>query len=264
MIPKTIHYCWFGGSPLPDLAVKCIESWRRYCPDYEIVEWNEESFNVDSLPYTAEAYARKKYAFVTDVVRLYALVNHGGVYMDTDVEVVKPLDALLSYDAVSGFETETEIPTGLMASVKDQPVMRMLLDEYNELHFVKPDGSTDETTNVIRITKSLTELGFVPDNQLQTVCGFTLLPKDYLCPKDYRTGEVVLTDRTLTIHHFNGSWMSEEDQYAKSLRLKAPKALPAKLRTAGSHCLAVLKFRGLFGFVSFLRQKIGNGNEHSE
>lgn len=115
MIPKKIHYCWFGGNPLPPLAVKCIESWKKYCPDYEIKEWNESNFDLNCNEYVREAYEAKKWAFITDVVRLYAMVTEGGIYMDTDVEVLRPLDDLLVYEAVSGFETKTRIPTGLMA-----------------------------------------------------------------------------------------------------------------------------------------------------
>ena len=122
MIPKTIHYCWFGGNPLPDLAVKCIDSWKKYCPDYEIKEWNEKNFNLDACPYVREAYEAKKWAFVSDYARLYAMVTEGGIYMDTDVEVLKPLDEYLDNLAFSGFQTEKEIPTGIMACEKGFPL----------------------------------------------------------------------------------------------------------------------------------------------
>ena len=119
MIPKTIHYCWFGGNPLPKLAKKCIKSWKKYCPDFEIIEWNEANFDISSAPlYVRQAYEAKKWAFVTDYVRLYALTSYGGIYMDTDVEVIKPLDFFLNHDAFSGFESEKSIPTGIMASKK--------------------------------------------------------------------------------------------------------------------------------------------------
>ena len=111
MIPKIIHYCWFGGKPLPELAQKCIASWKKYCPDYEIKEWNESNFNLNSCDYVREAYEAKKWAFITDYVRLYAMVTEGGIYMDTDVEVIKPLDPFLKHKAFSGFEDEVSIPT---------------------------------------------------------------------------------------------------------------------------------------------------------
>lgn len=207
MIPKVIHYCWFGRNPLPILAQKCIESWKKYCPDYEIKEWNEDNFPMDYNDYVKEAYEAKKWAFITDVVRLYALVTEGGIYMDTDVEVIKPLDGLLQYEAVSGFEPCSQIPTGLMASEAHQPLFEELLHDYDGVHFIKEDGTLDTTTNVKRITATCLKYGFVPNNQMQTVRGFTLLPSDFLCPKDYNTKKIHLTPNSLTIHHFDGSWL---------------------------------------------------------
>lgn len=208
MIPKKIHYCWFGRGKMPELALKCIASWKKFLPDYEIKEWNEDNFDLDMYPYVREAYDNRKFAFVTDVVRLYALYHEGGIYMDTDVEVLKPLDVFLVHDAVSGFESETQIPTGLMACRERHPLFKELLDEYNGLHFIKPDGSFDCTTNVVRITNTCLKHGFVQNNQLQTVAGFTLFPKDYFCPKSYVDGKIHLTENTVTIHHFAGTWQT--------------------------------------------------------
>lgn len=215
MIPKVIHYCWFGRGPMPKLALKCIESWKKYCPDYEIKEWNEDNFDLDLYPYVREAYDARKFAFVTDVVRLYALYHEGGIYMDTDVEVIKPLDSLLAYDAVSGFESPTQIQTGLMASRDGHPLFKELLDEYNGIHFVRPDGTLDITTNVIRISNTCREYGLRLDNTLQTVRGFTLLPKDFLCPIEHEGHRLVLTPNTLCIHHFAGSWVTGKALWKK-------------------------------------------------
>lgn len=220
MIPKIIHYCWFGNNPLPDLALKCIQSWEKYCPDYKIVEWNESNFDLDFNDYVKEAYQAKKWAFVSDVARLYALVNFGGIYMDTDVEVIKPLDDLLIYSAFSGFESETQIPTGLMACEKGNPLFQEFLHDYDGIHFIRNDGSYDLTTNVKKITDICLKYGLIQNNSLQTVNGFTLLPRDYLCPKDYKTKELLLTSNTYTIHHFDGSWLSEEDIYSEKLKNK--------------------------------------------
>lgn len=224
MIPKKIHYCWFGGNPLPELAKKCIASWKKYCPDYEIVEWNESNFDIHCCDYVREAYAAKKWAFVSDVARLYALVNHGGIYMDTDVEVIKPLDDILCYEAVSGFEAETRIPTGLMACREGQPLFEELLREYDDIHFLREDGSCDMTTNVTRITNACLKYGLRLDNTLQTVNGFTLFPCDYFCPKDCRTLETKLTPNTYVIHHFDGSWVSPKSRVRKIVkRILGPK-----------------------------------------
>lgn len=220
MIPKIIHYCWFGGNPLSELAEKCIESWKKFCPDYEIKEWNESNFDINYCAYVSEAYEEKKWAFVSDVARLYALVNEGGIYMDTDVEVIESLDSLLQYHAVSGFETDTAISTGLMGCEKDNPMFKELLNEYNHIHFRLQDGSLDTTTNVVRITNSCLNYGIMLNNTKQTINTFTLLPKDYLCPKDHITGEIHLTNNTLTIHHFNGSWLSDKEKFQAELTRK--------------------------------------------
>ena len=164
MIPKTIHYCWFGGNPLPDLAIKCIKSWKKYCPDYEIIEWNEKNFDLQYNTYVREAYEAKKWAFVSDVARLFALVNYGGIYMDTDVEVIKSLDDLLLYQSVSGFESETQIPTGLMACEKGNRMFQEFLNDYEGKHFIRDDGSLDLTTNVTYITNICLKHGLIPNN----------------------------------------------------------------------------------------------------
>ena len=217
MIPKVIHYCWFGGNFLPELAQKCIESWKKYCPDYEIKRWNETTFDIHSNAYVEEAYEARKYAFVTDYVRLYALYHEGGIYMDTDVEVLKPLDDLLGYEAVSGFETESRIPTGLMASREGHPFIKELLADYDDIHFKRVDGTLDMTTNVTRITEHCLRYGLQLNNTLQTVNGFTLLPKDYLCPGEQVGRRLILTDNTLCIHHFAGSWLPKKQQWKKTI-----------------------------------------------
>lgn len=245
-IPKIIHYCWFGRNPLPELAQKCIESWKKYCPDYEIMEWNEDNFPLDFNDYVKEAYEAKKWAFVSDVARLYALVNYGGIYMDTDVEVLKPLDEFLSLDAFSGFESSGYIPTGIMASKKEHPTFVELLNDYNGVHFVKEDGTLDLTTNVIRITNVCLKYGLVLNGERQTVAGFTFMPCDYFCPKDYNTKELHLTENSYTIHHFDGSWLSEEVKYAKSLLQKYKKRKPKGLWYRVAYYKAASKYRGFF------------------
>lgn len=219
MIPKKIHYCWFGRGSMPELSKKCITSWRKYLPDYEIIEWNEDNFNLDEFPYVRQAYSAKKYAFVTDVARLYALFHHGGIYMDTDVEVLKPLESLLVYDAVSGFETTNMIPTGLIASQKGSEIIGELLGDYKNREFVRSDGTLNITTNVIYITETLKKYGLRLDNTFQTVGGFTFLPSEYLCPKSVKDGKIYLTDNTLTIHHFAGSWHNPWRNRARNMIL---------------------------------------------
>lgn len=248
-IPKKIHYCWFGGNTLPELAQKCIASWKRYCPDYEIIEWNEHNFDINCNNYVREAYEAKKWAFVSDVARLYALVHEGGIYMDTDVEVIKPLDSLLEYEALSGFESQTRIPTGLMACREGQKLFQEFLNEYKDIHFIQPDGRVDTTTNVTRITNICLKYGLQLNNTQQTVAGFTLLPLDYLCPKDFETGVIHLTKNTFCIHHFDGSWLSEEEKYSFRIQKKLADVVPISISGYLAKVLGIIKYRGLYSAI---------------
>lgn len=207
-IPKKIHYIWLGRGEKPELAKKCIESWKEILPDYEIIEWNEDNFDINQNQYLKEAYENRKYAFASDYIRVHVLYNYGGIYMDTDVEVLKPLDDFLDLPAFSGFESNNNIPTGLMASQKGNKWMKLLLDDYNDLKFVKDDGSLDLTTNVVRIT-DITEKNykFVRQSSYQDLKDVVFFPADYFCPKNCVTGVIELTDNSHTIHHFNGSWL---------------------------------------------------------
>lgn len=206
MIPKIIHYCWFGNNPLPKLAEKCIESWKKHLPDYELYLWNEKNFDVNSVPYVKEAYELKKYAFVTDYVRLFALLHQGGVYMDTDVEVIKNLDSFLNLPAFSGFETDIYVPTGIMASEKGGEWVKEQIQYYSGRNFLKPDGQPDMTSNVLIISKIMSDNGFVLKNGYQVYKNcMHIFPKDYFCPKS-GTGTITLTKNTHCIHHFASSW----------------------------------------------------------
>lgn len=224
-IPKIIHYCWFGGNPLPEDAVQYIQSWRKYCPDYKIIEWNETNFDLDSVPYVKEAHETKKWAFITDYVRLYALNEMGGIYMDTDVEVLKNFDVFLDNEGFSGFERADAIPTGIMAAEKGNPFIKELLREYDGLHFCRSDGTLDLTTNVTRITNCALKHGLELNNCKQKFWHFTVYPKDYFCPKDYVTGEIVLTENTYTIHHFSGSWHSPRQKKWQSFEKNIAKKI---------------------------------------
>lgn len=225
MIPKIIHYCWFGGNPMPKMARKCIASWKRYCPDYKIVEWNETNFDINFCDYVCEAYEAKKWAFVSDVARLYALVNYGGIYMDTDVEVLKPLDDLFEYEAVSGFEAKDKIAAGLMTCCKEHPMFKEFLNEYSSIHFIKMNGEFDLTTIVTRITNICLKYGLQLNNQKQIVNGLTLFPTEYFYPKDCCTGALSLTSSTYAIHYYEGSWLP----FSSKVKVKLKQFLGPKL-----------------------------------
>ena len=168
-IPKIIHYCWFGRNPLPSLAIDCIASWKKYLPEYQIMEWNEDNFPFHEYRFAQEALDARKFAFVSDVCRLYALKKMGGVYMDTDVEVIQSLNPFLSHTAFSGFENDDFVPTGIMASESNGIWVSELLDYYTDRSFVRLDGSFDTVSNTYIITQLMLEKGFVMNNLFQEI-----------------------------------------------------------------------------------------------
>jgi len=230
-IPKVIHYCWFGGNPLPPLAQKCIASWKKYCPDYTIIEWNEKNFDFKCNQYVYEAYHAKKWAFVSDYTRLYVLNEYGGVYMDTDVELLKNIDPFLKHIAFSGFESSNCIAAGIIGSVKDNSWLKMLLSYYNDRHFIMEDSSYDLTTIVITISQ-LTKAAYNIDfnNSLQvTSDGLALYPKDYFYPKEFETGKTMITQNTYAIHYYDASWVSKKRKIRHFFSSKLKKLIGKEL-----------------------------------
>ena len=211
-IPKILHYCWFGGKPKPPLAEKCIRSWRKFCPDFEIREWNESNFDLEQVPaYVRQAYEAGRWAFVTDYVRLRALTEVGGVYLDTDVEIVRPLDPFLKHEAFAGFEHLERVQTGVLACRKGFPLFQEFLAYYDTAVFRRPDGSMDTTTNVEILTGICRKKGLVFNDAFQVVDGLAVYPREVFCPVDYDTMKLKKTRKTVTIHWFSGSWQTQED-----------------------------------------------------
>lgn len=207
-IPKKIHYCWFGGNPLPDLDKNCIETWKKFCPDYEIIRWDESNYDITKNKYMMQAYEKKKWGFVPDFARLDIIYNEGGIYLDTDVELVKSLDELLKYEAYMGFEEGTYINPGLgFGAIKEQKEIKKLLSIYDNLEFINENGSINEIPSPIMNTNFLVSQGAIMNNTIQEINGMTLLPKDYLAPLSYDTGKLELTENTYSIHLYNMSWM---------------------------------------------------------
>ena len=211
-IPKIIHYCWFGNGEKSKLANKCMESWRVKLKNYEIIEWNEKNFDINCNKYVKEAYYAKKYAFVSDYVRLFALYNYGGIYLDTDVEVIKSLDEFLIHEAFAGFESEKEVQTGLMACKKGNKLFGEFLKQYEDRTFVKEDNIYDLTPNVVKLTEICEKYGLEKNNKLQIVNGLTIYPKTYFCPLNFNSDKSDFSSDTHLIHHFAGSWISEEEK----------------------------------------------------
>ena len=225
MIPKVIHYCWFGRGEKPALALKCIESWKKFLPDYEIKEWNEENFDVNIIPYTAEAYKAKKYAFVSDYARFWVLYNYGGIYFDTDVEVIKPMDDIIERGAFMGIEVEAKgttppaVAPGLGLGINPGlGLYKEILDYYTPLHFILEDGSYNQVTVVRHVTKVLEENGLKPTNELQEVAGVWIYPRDYFNPLDDFMGKLNITANTRTIHWYSRSWSDSPSLKIKLMR----------------------------------------------
>ena len=209
-IPKVIHYCWFGNGKMPALAEKCIKSWKKYCPNYDIICWNEENFDLMQNRYMREAYEAGKWAFVSDFARLKILYDHGGIYLDTDVELIKPLDSLLEDQGFMGFDEKGIVATGLgFGAEAGNEIIGALLKDYEDLPFVLPDGSFDLTPCPDRNTSALMRLGMDTKNTDQVFMGMRFLPREYLCPMDYYTGKKTITKNTYSIHHYHASWTSK-------------------------------------------------------
>ncbi|QWT54350.1 glycosyl transferase [Eubacterium sp. MSJ-33] len=219
-IPKKIHYCWFGGNPLGKTELKCIESWKRYFPDYEIIEWNESNYDVNSCDYIKEAYENKKWAFVSDFARFDILYQYGGVYFDTDVEVIKSFNDILKYGSFMGCEidggndnTKIAVNPGLgIAAHGGHSIYREFLELYEMRHFCDASGSIDTTTVVEYMTNLLVKHGLKNDKGIQEIEGIKIYPKEYFNPYDSRTGEIHCTDRTYSIHHYTASWTTKRNK----------------------------------------------------
>ena len=216
-IPKKIHFCWFGNNPKGDLIEKCIQSWRKKCPDYEIIEWNEKNFDISINEYCKEAYENKCWAFVADFARLWIIYNYGGIYLDTDVELLKNLDDFLEFDSFFCYENETYINTGLgFGATKNNNVVKIMLDEYQDIHFVN-NGELDKTPCPVRNTNSIKKYMDIDikDKQMTIKNNNVILCKDFFCPLDYDSKKLNITDNTYGIHWYNESWLSSSKKKRK-------------------------------------------------
>ena len=222
MIPKVIHYCWFGGSPIPDSSQKCISSWKKYFPDYEIKQWDETNFDFNSCNYVKEAYQAKKWAFVSDYARFWILYNYGGIYFDTDVEVIKPFDDILISGSFMGEEISAadsnneeqedifRVNAGLgIGAESNTSLYKEILDYYKGEHFINNDGTENHETVVTRVTNILLRYGFKGNGAIEDIDGFRFYPPEYFSPINYKTSVITITANTHSIHHYTGSWQTE-------------------------------------------------------
>lgn len=231
MIPKVIHYCWFGGKPLDEMGRNCKKSWEKFFPDYEIIEWNESNFDVNCCDYIKEAYQCKKWAFVSDYARFKILYEHGGLYFDTDVEVIRDFSEILKTGAFMGAETlkekenngirtkHLEVAAGLgLAAEKGSAFCREVMEHYEKSCFIsKETGQQDFTTVVERVTELLIRHGLKHSLEIQKIEGITIFPPEYFNPMDMSTGKIHITENTYSIHHYAGSWCSGTQKIHKIL-----------------------------------------------
>ena len=222
MIPKTIHYCWFGRNPKPALFQWCIASWKQHCPDYEIIEWNEDNFDLSQNNYVQEAYEAKKWAFVTDYARLWVIYNYGGIYLDTDVEVIKSFDDLIDEPAFFGLEDTKCIASGLgFGAEKGNSVVGAMLRDYNDIHFKQADGSLDLTACPIRNTASIAHLlpQNITGNEIVHIPDAVIYPPEWFCPLSADGSKMKKTANTHSIHWYSATWLSEDQMVVHKYRI---------------------------------------------
>lgn len=239
---KKIHYCWFGGNEKSPTIKKCIESWKKYFPDWEIIEWNESNFDVNCNLYVRQAYEAKKWAFVSDYARFWVLQKYGGLYFDTDVEVVKPFDDILDNDAFVGFENDKFVNPGqvLYSKMPEHSIIKQTVAWYDSARFLDDNGERIKINVCGIFTNILKEYGFKPDGSLQNCGGIILYPKDYFCPFDDATGLLHKTENTYSIHWYDKSWMPK----SKIIRNKITRIIHRWFGTDIKNKIKKLFFRG--------------------
>lgn len=271
-VPKRIHYCWFGRQPLSVDAQAMIATWRRFCPDYEIIEWNESNFDISGSVYARDAYAARKWAFVSDYVRLRVLYEYGGIYMDTDVEVVRPFDDLLKHEAFMCFEG-TEVSIGTFGIEPHHPLTQELLKWYDTARYVPPEQGGQVVTNLQIVTRVLHERYGLQLNGRRQVVGHDIVvyPMDYFIAKIYQLGWICPTENTYAIHHYAASWVSDSDRlqaqvYREQLQKAVKDVLPLLMKYAGIR--TAYKQKGLAGAMAKVISSVarhlcaGGGHHH--
>lgn len=224
-IPRILHYCWFGRGPKPGKVLKCMQSWTKHLGDYRVIEWNEDNFDIQLNRYVKEAYDAGKFAFVSDVARLHALYRYGGVYLDTDVEVIRPLDRFLHHDAFSGYEDDVHLQSGTMGAVPGHDWIKELLDYYDGRPFRLPDGTCDTTTNTAVISRICRSRGLRQDGTYQELAsGVVFYPRTFFSPYDYINGGNYISEDSYTIHHFAQSWLPAHVRARSSLKRMVSRA----------------------------------------
>lgn len=228
MIPKIIHYCWFGRSDIPNSLKKCIQTWKQFMPEYQIIRWDETNFDINSITWTKQAYEEKKYAFVSDYVRLKVLYKYGGIYLDTDVKLIMSLEKFAKYKAFTGFESRDKLTSAVIGAEPGFELIKEFILYYKERQFILPDGSTNKEANVVMLTEVCKKYGLKLDNSEQEILGMHIFPRTYFCPLDFYMNKS-FTDKTHAIHFFKASWLDEDTKKHINLERGAVYKLKSKL-----------------------------------
>lgn len=223
---KIIHYCWFGEGEKPKLTQKCIETWKKFLPDYKIIEWNEKNFDVGCCRFVKEAYEARNFAFVSDYARAKALYENGGIYFDTDVEVLKSFDRFLSDEFFVGFEEKAFVGTCVMGAQKGTSILKEYMSHYENAAYLNEDGTKYSDTNVLLLTRLLEEKGLERNDKEQTVDGYIkVYPRTFFSPYDYINGINYITDDSYSIHHFTLSWLPKSTRIKTGIKRKIIKII---------------------------------------
>lgn len=211
LIPKVIHYCWFGKKNIPDKNKVWMETWRRFCPDYEIIEWNEDNYDITQNKFMYQAYQEKKWGFVPDYARLDIIYKYGGIYLDTDVELLTDMDDLLYQKGFAGFQNSTQVALGLgFGAVKGLSVIKKMIESYNDLDFINKSGTLNLITGPKCQTEILKDCGLKTNGEYQIIEDLTIYPEKVLTGKNIYTRKTILKPYTRAIHHFDGSWLDQK------------------------------------------------------
>lgn len=237
MIPKIIHYCWFGNSEIPKSVKKCIKSWEKFCPDYKIIRWDESNFDINIHPYMKEAYDAKKWPFVSDLARLLIVYNSGGIYLDTDVELITGIDRILDNTFFLAIEKTTNIrngsiytnvATGLGFGAEEKnEIIKSMIEEYDNQRFILSDGNYDLTPCPKRNTNAIRKFGWDGNDRVFKFNGGTLYSSEYFCPVEFSSDITHFTNNTLSIHHYDASWKSRKEKMIDKMKLNVKKMIRA-------------------------------------
>lgn len=218
LIPKRIHYCWFSGNPIPDSLKRCMETWEKFCPDYEIIRWDESNYDISWSPYMVQAYERKKWGFVVDMARLDLVYRYGGIFLDTDVELIRNLDELLYQPAFCGVEKWGVVTPGGCSGAREGHQGFLAMRQFRQKDcFIQSGGSLNSISSGFSDTLALCELGLVPDGltHILTNSDMTVYSSDFFHPFDYASGKTMITENTFSVHHFSGTWLGENAAEAR-------------------------------------------------